>query len=41
MAGLDPAIPLGKALRPDRDHRIKPGDDTESAEEFYLIVTLL
>jgi hypothetical protein len=28
MAGLVPAIPIGKAMRlSDRDHRDKPGDD--------------
>src|SRR5262245_1235405 len=30
MAGLDPAIPLRDALThcpPERDHRVKPGDD--------------
>jgi hypothetical protein len=28
MAGLDPAIPLRKAMAsPKRDHRDKPGDD--------------
>ncbi len=30
MAGLVPAIPIGKALRhPDRDHRYKAGDDKQ------------
>jgi len=30
MAGLDPAISLMGALCPSkRDHRVKPGDDTE------------
>jgi hypothetical protein len=27
ITGLDPVIPLGKALRPERDCRVKPGND--------------
>jgi hypothetical protein len=30
MAGLDPAIPIGKETAEiNRDHRDKPGDDTD------------
>jgi hypothetical protein len=32
MTGLDPAIPIIKALRPQAGLPVKPGNDTESDE---------
>jgi len=43
MAGLDPAIPLRKALHhcvPKRDHQVKPGDDAEERSLAFVFAVI-